>query len=232
MTELARQTASAAVAYAQSLLGHRRTDTGCPWTPYPGVDDCAYFQSHVLWGGDPGPIGWVDNFKQAANGQYHRGADGLQPGDVILFDWDGNGVGNHVEMCFQAPSGRSVRTIGANGSDTIAVAYRTRPLSYVLGYFRPAYGLMAHPAAVVVETTTASILTQLGDPMNCRIVHLDNGKGGYDAFIFNPENLRCAAISATEETFLRAIGVKLAAKGVQARAVLNAFERVQGKGAN
>jgi hypothetical protein len=146
---LARTTAAAALAYAQSLLGWSRKTPNCPWATNPNEDDCSEFQSHVVFGGRPGPIAWVDNWKIAIDGTYHRGHAGLQPGDVILFDWDGNGVGNHVEMCFTAPGTSRVQTIGANGSDTIAVAYRKRALSYVMGYFRPAYG-----TAGVIDHTT------------------------------------------------------------------------------
>lgn len=137
---LVRTSASAALAYALSLQGRSRKLGTAVWTPDPGIDDCARFCSHVLWGGNPGPISWVDSFKTATGGTYHRGKSGMQPGDVVLFDWEGNDVGNHVEMCLTSPSSiGTFTTIGANGSDTVAAKVRTRN-GYVLGYFRPAWG--------------------------------------------------------------------------------------------
>jgi hypothetical protein len=80
----------------------------------------------------------VDGFKTMHDGSYHAGKAGLQPGDVVLFDWDHNGIGNHTEMCVSGPDASgSFRTIGANGTNpALVVAYRTRN-AYVLGYFRP-----------------------------------------------------------------------------------------------
>jgi len=137
---LARKTAQAALNYALSLVGRSRKLGNAVWTNSAVIDDCARFCSHVLFGGNPGPISWVDTFKTAGDGSYHRGKAGLQPGDVVLFDWEGNGVGNHVEFCLTSPSSTGAfTTVGANGSDTVAVKVRNRN-GYVLGYFRPAWG--------------------------------------------------------------------------------------------
>lgn len=137
---LARSTATAVLTYALSLAGRSRKLGNAVWTDSAVIDDCARFCSHVLWGGNPGPISWVDTFKTASDGTYHRGKAGLQPGDVVLFDWEANGVGNHVEFCLTSPSSTGAfTTIGANGSDTVAAKVRARN-GYVLGYFRPAWG--------------------------------------------------------------------------------------------
>lgn len=152
---LARTTASAALAYALSLVGRSRHIGNAVWTRDRNIDDCARFCSHVLWGGNPGPISWVDTFKSASDGSYHRGKAGLQPGDVVLFDWESNGVGNHVEFCLTSPSSTGTfTTIGANGSDTVAAKVRSRN-GYVLGYFRPAWGgASPTPAQPRPEETT------------------------------------------------------------------------------
>lgn len=136
---LTRTTPALAGAYATSLAGRSRDELPVPWTADPGIDDCARFCSHVIWGGKPGPISWVDNFKSAGDGSYAAGAEDLEPWDVILFDWEGNGVGNHVEFMVADLGNGYVRTFGANGSDTRAAAYRLRPKSYILGRFRPAW---------------------------------------------------------------------------------------------
>lgn len=143
------RTRADASIYAASLIGMTRDHLPVPWTADPGIDDCARFCSHVIWGGKPGPISWVDNFKTAGDGIYMPGDDDLQPYDVILFDWEGNGVGNHVEFFVSFdPDTRYIRTYGANGSDTRAAAYRRRPRSYILGHFRPRWAtVVAAPQA-------------------------------------------------------------------------------------
>lgn len=150
---LTRSTPALAGAYATSLTGRTRDALPVPWTADPGIDDCARFCSHVIWGGKPGPISWVDNFKSAGDGSYAAGADDLQPWDVILFDWEGNGVGNHVEFMVADVGNGYVRTFGANGSDTRAAAYRLRPKSYILGRFRPAW--VAAPESINHTTPKA-----------------------------------------------------------------------------
>jgi hypothetical protein len=152
---LARTTAQAALGYALSLVGRSRKLGNAVWTTSSVIDDCARFCSHVLWNGNPGPISWVDTFKSAGDGTYHRGKAGLQPGDVVLFDWESNGVGNHVEFCLTSPSSTGAfTTVGANGSDTVAVKVRNRN-GYVLGYFRPAWGSASPtPAQPRPEQTT------------------------------------------------------------------------------
>lgn len=126
------------LAWADALLGESRTTAaGRRWTPSTTIDDCALFQSALVYG-DRAQTTWnVDGFKTAPHGTYHAGDQGLRPGDVLLFDWDHNGIGNHTECVVRVVSAGVVQTIGSNGSDSIAVAYRTRSTQYVLGYFRP-----------------------------------------------------------------------------------------------
>ncbi|PZE84151.1 hypothetical protein DEI91_09660 [Curtobacterium sp. MCBD17_032] len=133
------------------------------------MDDCAAFCSHVLWGGKPGPILWVDNFKTAGDGTYAPGAGDLAPWDVLLFDWEGNGVGNHVEFMVADLGNGFVRTFGANGSDSREARYRTRPKRYILGRFRPGWSA----ALVVPPKLPAPIIDQEDDDM----LILDNGHG-------------------------------------------------------
>lgn len=133
-------TYAARLAWAQARLGKSRKDPeGRDWTPRTDVDDCALFMSAVVFGARSYAAWNVDVFKTLTGGTYHAGRAGIRPGDVLLFDWDGNGVGNHIEMATAAPTGQDVHTIGANGSGTIAVANRLQPLRYVMGYFRPAW---------------------------------------------------------------------------------------------
>lgn len=124
---LTRTTREAAAGYALGLAGQSRDRLPVPWTASPVMDDCAAFCSHVLWGGKPGPILWVDNFKTAGDGTYAAGDDDLAPWDVLLFDWEHNGVGNHVEFMVADLGNGYVQTFGANGSDSREARYRSRP---------------------------------------------------------------------------------------------------------
>ncbi|ROR28806.1 hypothetical protein EDF63_3394 [Curtobacterium sp. JUb34] len=141
----ARYTVASVAAYALSLAGRTRDKLPVPWTASAVTDDCAAFCSHVLWGGKPGPIIWVDGFKSAGDGTYAAGSGDLQPWDVLLFDWDANGVGNHVEFMVADLCNGYVRTFGANGSDTRPAAYRVRPKCYILGRFRRRWRLAPAP---------------------------------------------------------------------------------------
>ncbi|MBT1675999.1 hypothetical protein [Curtobacterium aurantiacum] len=143
---LTRTTRADASAYALGLAGRTRDRLPVPWTASPVMDDCAAFCSHVLWGGKPGPILWVDNFKTAGDGTYAAGTDDLEPWDVLIFDWEGNGVGNHVEFMVGDLGNGYVTTYGANGADSREARYRTRPLRYVQGRFRPRWTSAPIPA--------------------------------------------------------------------------------------
>jgi hypothetical protein len=123
---LTRTTRSEVEAYALAQAGRSRDRLPVPWTASPVMDDCAAFCSHVLWGGKPGPILWVDNFKTAGDGTYAAGSSDLAP-------WVGD-LGNGY-----------VTTYGANGSDSREARYRTRPKHYILGRFRPAWAPTGAP---------------------------------------------------------------------------------------
>lgn len=163
-------------AWAIARLGHSRQDqVGRDWTPRTDVDDCALFQSAMVFG-DRSYACWnVDGFKSIGGGTYHRGPAGLRVGDVVLFDWDGNGVGNHTENAESSPDAAgNFRTLGANGRGSIAVAFRTQNTRYVLGYFRPSWPASpATPPAKPAAGTTTITEQKVDDIM----LILDNGIG-------------------------------------------------------
>jgi hypothetical protein len=66
-------------------------------------------------------------------GRFYR--SNPQPGDLVFFDWDGNGTPNHVGIVEKVHSG-SVTTIEGNASNRVK---RLRRSSGILGYGRPAY---------------------------------------------------------------------------------------------
>jgi hypothetical protein len=144
------------IGWEQARLGRSRL-TQNDWAAGASIDDCALFQSTAVFGQK---AAWdVDVFKTLDGGTYHGGKAGLQRGDVVLFDWNGNGIADHTEMLVTPPDAAgNFQTIGANGSDTIAVAYRWRN-AYVLGYFRPAYPVPASTPAVTRKDTDDMALT-------------------------------------------------------------------------
>lgn len=73
---------------------------------------------------------------QAVSGNY-------QPGDVIFFDFNGNGTADHVGLC-ERWDGTSITTIDGNTGTTSeanggAVMRRTRNRKYICGAYRPAW---------------------------------------------------------------------------------------------
>lgn len=58
------------------------------------------------------------------------------PMDIIYFDWEPNGVPNHIGFVRERKSDQEVYTIEGNTSGGI-VAQKTRPANYVCGVFRP-----------------------------------------------------------------------------------------------
>jgi peptidoglycan hydrolase-like protein with peptidoglycan-binding domain len=65
---------------------------------------------------------------------------GVHRGDVVFWDWEHNGVANHVELIEGFTSGGNVVTIGGNtGPNSNGVYRQTRSLTYMLGAGRPAY---------------------------------------------------------------------------------------------
>lgn len=60
----------------------------------------------------------------------------FEPGDLFLYDWDGDGVADHIGICVSW-SGSSGVVIEGNCDD--AVTQLTRPLRTIMGAYRPAY---------------------------------------------------------------------------------------------
>lgn len=79
-----------------------------------------------------------------ARGTWHDGADGIQRGDVVFFDWaDGNGI-EHVGLVVGIMKATGeIATIEGNTLNTVARRVRATPT--VAGYGRPKYGVVAAP---------------------------------------------------------------------------------------
>lgn len=63
--------------------------------------------------------------------------DGYRAGDLLLYDWDGDGQADHIGLC-ESVSGLTATTIEGNVTDS--VKRMTRSLVSVMGAYRPAYG--------------------------------------------------------------------------------------------
>ena len=60
-------------------------------------------------------------------------------GDLIFFDWNNNGVPDHIgEVDFRIDT-EKIATVEGNTGDPARVRKKTRPAKYVLGVFRPLY---------------------------------------------------------------------------------------------
>lgn len=59
------------------------------------------------------------------------------PMDVIYFDWQPNGIPDHIGFVRERKSDQAVYTIEGNTTSRYVVAYQTRPVGKVCGCFRP-----------------------------------------------------------------------------------------------
>ena len=87
------------------------------------------------------------------------------PMDVIFFDWDRNGVPNHIGFVRSHVSTDSINTIEGNTSNK--VMHKTRPSKYVCGIFRPHFKASYKIGLLTVDgdcgySTIAMLQTVLG----------------------------------------------------------------------
>ena len=100
-----------------------------------------------------------------SHGQWVTG--GYREGDILLYDWNGDGLADHIGYCVSW-SGSSGRAVEGNTSD--AVAIMTRSTSSVMGAFRPAYSVEVSaapeaPAQAAPEVTDGLYTVQPGDTL-------------------------------------------------------------------
>lgn len=172
-------TASKALTWAASQIGYSRWNDPLPGSVYgrwyaerhgayygeSGVPFCAMFASwcltdddgnSVIPGGDFAYVPYGINAARAA-GQLVDPSNAA-PGDLICFDWDGDGLADHVGLV-EANYGSWVQTIEGNTSSGAAgsqsngggVWRRTRSWDSVCAVIRPHYG----------DATTASGYTDI-----------------------------------------------------------------------
>jgi cell wall-associated NlpC family hydrolase len=114
------------------------------------VEWCACF---VSWCADG--LGYIDagvipRFSSCENGiqwfrdrgQWRDGGYTPAPGDLIFFDWEGDGVSDHVGIVERA-EGATVYTIEGNTSDSVARRSYAQGSVKIMGYGAPNYGISA-----------------------------------------------------------------------------------------
>ncbi|UAJ80144.1 CHAP domain-containing protein [Leifsonia sp. ZF2019] len=124
-----------------------RTRWPNPWWPkgISAYDDCAACVSFYLFGlnslGNPF-YSYVSQIQTWGRnlGVWHPGHAGVQRGDVLAFDWDGDGDPDHTEIVVSVSSGGSIVTSrGTNSNPGDDMRDRTRSAGYILSYIRPPY---------------------------------------------------------------------------------------------
>lgn len=106
--------------------------------------------SNLFYGGNktaycPTAVNWFRSQGQWVNKNY-------QPGDVIFFDYQGNGVADHVGIV-ESVSGNKVTCIEGNYSDSVSRVVRT---GSILGAGRPAYNSKARSSGTSSGGTTST----------------------------------------------------------------------------
>ncbi len=114
---------------------------------------CADFVSHVLketYGKDGVPGNFLNTCSNTAycptitswaqsNGSWSKDTNGVQAGDLVLFDWDGDGTADHVGFYIEKNSDGTIGTIEGNTSGAAGsscVETKKRAPSTILGYVK------------------------------------------------------------------------------------------------
>jgi peptidoglycan hydrolase-like protein with peptidoglycan-binding domain len=93
--------------------------------PLPAIDGAKGFQYC------PDAVNWARR-----HGVWHAGTGGVRPGDIVLFDWNGDGVADHTGIATShAAADGSVHTVEGNAENVVGRHVRGRGV--VLGHFRP-----------------------------------------------------------------------------------------------
>lgn len=77
----------------------------------------------------PFVVNWARTYNQWVT-------SGYQLGDILLYDWDGDGMADHIGWC-AGTSGNYAKSIEGNSSD--AVRMNSQPFSKIMGAYRPVY---------------------------------------------------------------------------------------------
>lgn len=152
-------TAHQILSWEASQIGTGEHPPGSNHTIYSLWGDgpwCFYFQSFAFrhFGALDlifGAHGYVPDFRSifAPHGEFHTSSP--RPGDLVAFDFNGNGEPEHIGIVEKVLSGSYIQTIEGNTSDH--VMRRTRYRGYVYGYATPKYGSVPAPGPTPTPTT-------------------------------------------------------------------------------
>ncbi|MEU3618841.1 CHAP domain-containing protein [Streptomyces sp. NPDC006872] len=164
-------TAAALLKFAAADLGFKEgKDNDTKFGRWYGLNYNPYCDMAVsYWAEQSGNLDVVGRFAYCpshvnffkARGQWISRNAAAKPGDIVFFDWDGDGVADHVGVVEKASAaGAAVATIEANTSAGTSgsqsngdgVYRRTRYRSTILGFGRPAY-----EKATVIDVIKATI---------------------------------------------------------------------------
>lgn len=117
-----------------------------PWWPkgIASYNDCAAAMSWALWGlntsGNP-RFTYVSQLEKVfkGDGVWHAGHAGIQAGDCLVFDWNGDGSPDHTELAVGPVVQGKVTSRGTNSSGGDNMHDHTRSAGLVMGYGRPRY---------------------------------------------------------------------------------------------
>jgi hypothetical protein len=192
--------------------------TGSGYFAESGVPYCAMFVSWVMASAGVPCAGLPGSYCPSIEAAARRagatvGARQARPGDLVLFDWGGDGVCDHVGIVESNP-GSYLVTIEGNTSRGGAgsqgnggwVARRTRRYGVVRTCVRPNYG--AKPKAAVKATSKAAPKAAEEEDMGMVIVEpRESGKAlGFQALVSGDGIVTLA--TSEQSAALAAIGVK------------------------
>lgn len=133
---------SSLVEVARSQVGNRGGQPYWSWYGFPSrepwcacfvswcADQCGYLEAGLLprFSACEEGIGWF-----MERGLYHTGGYMPKPGDLIFFDWEGDGVSDHVGIVESVEAG-AIHTIEGNSSDTCALRSYSQDDGRICGY--------------------------------------------------------------------------------------------------
>lgn len=128
--------------------------TGVSYYGQNGVPYCAMFVSWVFNRAGAKCVGLPAAYcpyivRDARNAGKAVSARNAQPGDLVLFDWAGDGVADHVGIV-ESNTGSSIRTIEGN-TDNGIVARKNRPYSSVCCVVRPSFASNVYAPPGIIQ---------------------------------------------------------------------------------
>lgn len=115
--------------------------------------DWVFYHSGMPIGPAPKGAAWVSTTADwfAQKGRYHKGTDGLKPGDILFFEWGSTPGGyDHIGLCEQV-NGDTIVTIEGNVGNRVQRLVRHRITGGIDAYARPAYAIPPAPKPPVVK---------------------------------------------------------------------------------